>query len=216
MNWLYKLERRFGKFGIPNLMLYVVGGQLIAWILIMFINSGIYYMLPLVRSAIAQGQIWRLVTFLFMPPLEMNPLFVALELYLIYWIGSALERTWGCFQFTVYFLLGVVGAWLGCLLVGFGSATALYYSLFFAFAYLFPDVQLMLFFVLPVKVKWLGWIAAALYVLDILTAPWVQKAALILGLLGFLVFFGRDGIHRLKNKYDNYQRRKAWQNQWRQ
>ncbi len=216
MNWLYQLERRFGKWGIPNLMLYVVGGQLIAWIIIMFAYAPLYNLLTLSRSALLHGQIWRLVSFLFVPTLQMNPLFVALELYLFYWIGSALERTWGNFKFTVYFLLGVVGAWLGCFIAGGSDTTALYYSLFFAFAYLFPEVQLMLFFVIPVKVKWLGWIAGAFYLWNILWASWPGKLSLILGLLGFLVFFGKSGIQSLKNQYTNYQRRKAWQNQWRQ
>lgn len=216
MNWLYKLERRFGKLGIPNLMLYVVGGQLIAWVVIMFAYAPLYNLLTLSRNGIMHGQIWRLVSFLFVPTLQMNPIFVALELYLFYWIGSALERTWGNFKFTVYFLLGVVGAWLGCFITGHSDTTALYYSMFFAFAYLFPEVQLMLFFVIPVKVKWLGWIAGAFYVWNILWASWPNKLALILGLLGFLVFFGKSGTQSLKNQYTNYQRRKAWQNQWRQ
>lgn len=216
MNWLYKLERKFGKFRIPNLALYIVVGQLIAWIVIMFAYAPLYNMIDLNRAALFHGQVWRLITFLFVPTLQVNPIFVALELYLFYWIGSSLERAWGNFKFTVYFLLGVVGAWLSCLISGSGSTYGLFYSLFFAFAFLFPDVQLLLFFVIPVKVKWLGWIAGVLYLINILVAPWATKLGLIFGLLGFLVFFGKPGIKALKDKYTNYQRRKAWQNQWRQ
>ncbi len=216
MNWLYKLERKFGKFGIPNLMLYVVGGQLIAWIVMMLFYAPLPFKMILSRPMLLHGEIWRLLSFLFIPTTQMNPLFVMLELYLLYWIGSSLERAWGSFKFTVYFGLGVVGAWLACLVCGIGVANSLYYSLFFAFAMLFPNTELLLFFVLPVKVKWLGWIAGALYLFDVIRAPWVSKAALILGLLNFFVFFGKSGLRQIKDSYTNYQRRKAWQNQWRQ
>lgn len=216
MNWLYKLERRFGRFGIPNLMLYVAAGQAIVWLVIMFAYYPLYFLLSLNRNGLLAGQVWRLVSFVFLPPLTTNPIYVALEIYLLYWLGSALERTWGSFKFTVYFLLGIVGAWLGCLITSSAGNTALYYSLFFAFAYLYPETQLLLFFVLPVKVKWLGWISAALYLFQWVTAPLGQKLAMLAGLLGFWIFFGKGGIGRLRQKVTDYRRRKAWQNQWRQ
>ena len=110
----------------------------------------------------------------------------------------------------------MIGAWLGCLITGSAGNTALYYSLFFAFAYLYPETQLLLFFVLPVKVKWLGWISAVLYLFQWITAPLGQKLAMLAGLLGFWVFFGKGGIGRIRQKITDYRRRKAWQNQWRQ
>ena len=213
MNWLYKLERRFGRFGIPNLMLYVAAGQAIVWLVVMFAYYPLYFLLDLNRTGLFAGQVWRLVSFVFLPPLTTSPIYVVLEIYLLYWLGSALERTWGSFKFTVYFLLGMIGAWLGCLITGSAGNTALYYSLFFAFAYLYPETQLLLFFVLPVKVKWLGWISAALYLFQWITAPLGQKLAMLAGLLGFWVFFGKGGIGRIRQKITDYRRRKAWQNQ---
>lgn len=216
MNWLYKLERRFGRFGIPNLMLYVAAGQAIVWLVVMFAYYPLYFLLGLSRAGLFSGQVWRLITFVFLPPLTTNPIYVALEIYLLYWLGSALERTWGSFKFTVYFLLGVLGAWLGCLITGSAGNVSLYYSLFFAFAYLFPEVRLLFFFVLPVKVKWLGWISAALYLVQWIVAPLGQKLAMLAGLLGFWVFFGKGGIGKLRQTWTNYRRRRDWQNQWRQ
>lgn len=216
MNWLYKLERRFGRFGIPNLMLYVAAGQAIVWLVVMFAYYPLYFLLGLSRAGLFSGQVWRLITFVFLPPLTTNPIYVALEIYLLYWLGSALERTWGSFKFTVYFLLGVLGAWLGCLITGSAGNVSLYYSLFFAFAYLFPEVRLLFFFVLPVKVKWLGWVSAALYLVQWIVAPLDQKLAMLAGLLGFWVFFGKGGIGKLRQTWTNYRRRRDWQNQWRQ
>ena len=120
MNWISRLERRFPRFGIPNLMLYVVLGQLICWIGVMFVNANLYGLLTLSRARLLEGQIWRLVTFLLVPPLQYNPLFVALELYFLYWIGSALERVWRSFRFTLYVALGIVGA---CAVCATGKAT---------------------------------------------------------------------------------------------
>ena len=126
MNWLYKLERRFGRFGIPNLMLYVAAGQAIVWLVVMFAYYPLYFLLDLNRTGLFAGQVWRLVSFVFLPPLTTSPIYVVLEIYLLYWLGSALERTWGSFKFTVYFLLGMIGAWLGCLITGSAGNTALY------------------------------------------------------------------------------------------
>ena len=215
MNWLYKLERRFGRFGIPNLMLYVAAGQAIVWLVIMFAYYPLYFLLSLNRSGLFAGQVWRLVSFVFLPPLTTNPIYVALEIYLLYWLGSALERTWGSFKFTVYFLLGIVGAWLACLLTGWSDNLGIYYSLFFAFACLYPEQQLLLFFVIPIKVKWIGLFSGALYLLQILTMPGLlNKLSLVLALSGFLLFFGQDLWHDGINSYRNYKRRRDWQNQW--
>lgn len=219
MKWLAKLQYRYGRRAPKNLMLVVAGGQIVAWLAIMLFYGGLYEKLQLTRAGLAHLELWRLVTFVFSPSLTTNPLFFALEVYLIYMIGTSLERAWGAFTFDVYFLIGMAGAWVACLLTGWGSSEALFYSLFFAFAWLFPDMQLMLFFVLPVKVKWLGWIAGALYLVNLgfllLTFQLAQAAALVVGLAGFLLFFGPGAVGRLRSEAAARRRRREWQNQWR-
>ena len=99
---------------------------------------------------------------------------------------------------------------------GGASAMGLYYSLFFAFAYLFPDVQLLLFFIIPIKVKWLGVFAGALYALNVLfSGSLMASLALLVGIVNFLIFFGRDGIDRFRREMEQRKRRREWQNQWR-
>lgn len=221
MDWLSKLEYRWGRKAPRNLMLVIVGGQIAVWLVVMLAYQDLYYLVQLTRSGLVHGQLWRLVSFVFSPvSMTGNPLFFALALYLIYMIGTSLERAWGSFKFDVYLLLGVVGAWAACLLTGASSAMALYYSLFFAFAYLFPNVQLMLFFFIPVKVKWLGWIAAAMYLLNI-AAPlvygdWRTSLALVVGVANFLIFFGRGAVQAVRAEVKNRKRRREWQNQWRE
>lgn len=219
MKWLAKLQYRYGRRAPKNLMLVVAGGQIVAWLAITLFYGGLYEKLQLTRAGLAHLELWRLVTFVFSPSLTTNPLFFALEVYLIYMIGTSLERAWGAFTFDVYFLIGMAGAWVACLLTGYGSTSSLYYSLFFAFAWLYPDMQLLLFFVLPVKVKWLGWIAGALYLVNLgfllLTFQLAQAAALVVGLAGFLLFFGPGAVGRLRSEAAARRRRREWQNQWR-
>lgn len=215
-SWLQKLEYKYGRRGgIPNLMIVLIAGQLLLYVAA---NLGMYNllsMLTLTRSGLAHLQIWRLITFVFLPSSSSNPLFFLLYLYCEYWIGMALERAWGNFRFTVYVAACIVGAWLACLLTGSATNMGIYYSLFFGFACLYPDQQLLLFFVIPIKVKWIGLFSGALYLLQILAMPGLlNKLSLILALSGFLLFFGPDLWQDGFNRYRNYKRRRDWENQW--
>lgn len=214
MNTLDKLERRYGRYYIPNLMLIVVGGQLIVWLVMMLFDYRIYGLLSLTRAGLAHGQVWRLVSFIFLPPLSMSPLTVALNLYFDYLIGTSLERQWGSFRFNVFYLVGMLGSIAAALLMGGADNSALNLSLFFAFAMLYPDMQILLFFVLPIKVKWVGWLSAALYLWQLLTASLTGKVGLILGMAGFLLFFGRELWDTARGAVVNYRRRRQWKNQW--
>ena len=210
-NWLYKMERRFGRYGIPNLAKYLALGQLVVWVIVMFIYGDLLGLITLSRSGLMHGQIWRLVTFVFVPPLTFNPLYLVLDLYFLYFVGTSLENSWGSFRFTLYYLIGMVGAIVSCLLLGTYSSSTLLYSLFFAFACLYPDVEVLLFFILPIKVKWMGIAAAALYLWDFLWAGMWYKLGMVLGLVNFFLFFGPT----LWQNYQNRKRREAWKNQWR-
>lgn len=126
-------------------------------------------------------------------------------------MGTSLENSWGSFRFTLYYLIGMAGAIVSCLLLGTYSSSTLLYSLFFAFACLYPDVEVLLFFILPIKVKWMGIAAAALYLWDFLWAGMWYKLGMVLGLVNFFLFFGPT----LWQNYQNRKRREAWKNQWR-
>ncbi len=210
-NWLYKMERRFGRYGIPDLAKYLAIGQLVVWVIVMFFYGDLLNWISLSRSGLLHGQIWRIVTFVLVPPLTINPLYLLLELYFLYFVGSSLENSWGSFRFTLYYLIGMAGAVLSCLLLGTYASGALLYSLFFAFACLYPDVQVLLLFILPIKVKWLGVAALVLYLMDFLRAGLWYKGAMLLGLVNFFLFFGPT----LWQNYQNRKRREAWKNQWR-
>jgi len=191
MNWISRLERKYGRFCIPNLISIIVGGQILVYAIELFVNQFISVYLGLSRSLLLMGQVWRLITFVFIPFSGGGPLSVILGIYFTWFIGTALEKEWGDFRYTLYFLLGMVGTVLACLLTGVTASTyCLSLSLLLAFAMLYPEVQVLLFFVIPVRVKYFGFFAAALWVLSFLGAPLPQKLSLLLSMANVWLFFG--------------------------
>ena len=136
-NWLYKMERRFGRYGIPNLAKYLALGQLVVWVIVMFFYGDLLGLITLSRSGLMHGQIWRLVTFIFVPP-STSPVFILFSLYFYYVIGMSLENRWGKVKFNLYYLIGMLAAVIACLITGYAGNTFLNLSLFFAF--LHPDL----------------------------------------------------------------------------
>lgn len=202
--WINKLERKFGRYAIPNLMYYIIILYAFGFALDLFANGFYANCLSLNAYAILHGEVWRLITFLIQPP-STNLLFVVFTLYLYYMIGRELEYAWGSFRFNLYFFTGVlfhiVAVFLAyflfdvVLLVG---TTYLNLSLFFAYAALYPNQQFYVFGVLPIKVKYLAWIDAAYFVYAILQAflpayggagYQARALAAFVSLLNFLLFF---------------------------
>ena len=128
-----------------------------------------------------------------------GPLSVILGIYFTWFIGTALEKEWGDFRFNLYFLLGMIGTALGCLVTGIPADTyCLSLSLLLAFAMLYPEVQVLLFFVIPVRVKYFGLFAAAMWLFSFLTAGWLYKASYLLSMLGFVLFFGPQALRSVR------------------
>ena len=190
-NWLNKLERRYGRCGIPNLTNILVGGQILVLAIELFVDRTVTFWLGLSRPLLLQGQLWRALSFVFIPFSSGSILSVVLGIYFTWFIGTALEREWGDFRYTVYLLSGVLGTVLACLLTGVTASTyCLSLSLLLAFAMLYPEVQVLLFFVIPLRVKYLGIAAAVLWVLSFLGAPLGQKLSLLLSMANVWLFFG--------------------------
>ena len=214
MRWIDKLERRHGDLAIPNLINIVLIGQLVVWFVVMFISTFPLEFFPLIRSGLLHGQVWRAVTFIFVPTLTTSPLALLLELYFYWWIGNALTRAWGDFRFMVYWVTGMIGAVLSCLVTGAAGTAGLFYSLFFAYAWLWPEQRILLFFILPLKIKWVGWASAILWGLSFLTGSLSVKVSLLFGLAGFFLFFGRELYDWCRDTILGYKRRKEWENRW--
>lgn len=198
MNWIDTLEQKYRRYAIENLATYLVVGQIIATVLaIIYRPIAGYFFLE--GSNVYRGEIWRLVTFLFSPVLD-NLLFAVFAWYMLYLCGTMLERRWGSFRYTIYILLSWIGSIVTALIFPLQGISNgyIYASQFIAFAYLYPEVVFTLFFILPVKAKWLGilaWIGIAATVL-LGTAP--SKVLAILSIGNFFLFFGTDLIYYLR------------------
>lgn len=176
MNFFNKLERKYGRYAIKDLMKYIIILYIIGWGIALSNPEFYADFLSLDVSAILHGQVWRLVTFIIMPPGDDLSLFVVFALYLYYILGINLERVWGAFRFNVYFFMGVlfhiIAAFLIYFMFGISMPLSTYYlnmSLFFAFACVYPDMELLLFFILPIKIKWLAMLDGVYFGLTIIS-----------------------------------------------
>jgi hypothetical protein len=195
---LARLERRFGRYAIPNLVGFIVGGMAIVWVLSLA-KPEYQDRLTLDIHAVRHGEVWRLVTFLFIPP-PSSPLWILINLYFTWWVGSSLEQNWGPFKFNAYYLVGALGTVVAAVVAGPATNFWLDASLFLAFATVFPDVTILLFFVIPVRVKWLGIIAAVGIAYAAAMGTWGARGSIAASLANYLLFFGEHWYDAFKHR----------------
>lgn len=209
MTFLDKLERRFGFLGIPGLIRIVIGFTALVWAL-MWLNPGLRSALDLDPARIRHGEVWRLVTYIFVP--QTLSLWVILALWFLWFIGEGLERAWGPFRFTLYFVIGMIGTTVAAFFFGGNFSNGmLIASLFFAFARFYPDEVIYILFILPVKIKWLAWIFAAFLLFGFVLGPNSYRAALIAAFANYFIFFGPEIIHDARHRRDVSTRRKRFE-----
>jgi len=200
VTFLKNLRRRFERFcyqnrskGIPNLMLYVsLGCGLVYLITQITQNPILYNLLVFDRTAILQGQIWRLISY----PLTFyngNVLLMALMLYCYYSLGHAMETIWGTLRFNLFYLTGIVMMDVYCLLFG-GQADVTYLnlSLFLSYATMFPNAGFLLFFIIPVKAWIFALVDLALVVYGLIVYPFPYNLFSVISLANYFLFFGAD------------------------
>ena len=220
MKFIDKLERKFGRFGIPNLTIYMIVCYVIGYAL-MIVNPGILNWLSLEPAYILRGQVWRLVTWVLYPPSTSGVLWFAIAVLFFYYpIGTSLERTIGTFKYTLYILSGVIFTILGAFILYFllggnvlvGNVFSTYYislSTFLAYAMCYPDMQVLLMFIIPVKMKWMAIFYVVIVVYEmiqyIMAGAWYLVIPIVASLLNFIIFyfgtkdFSRDNpkeVHR--------------------
>lgn len=206
MDWLNKLERKIGKFAIPNLILWLLGAEAIGLVMNQ-IYPQLQVLLVLSPYDILHGQVWRLVTWIFIPD-DSNIIFFLIMALFYYQLGTTLERTWGVFRFNAYIIAGMLFTIIGAfayygiaLAIGgnglleipimgfFFTMRYIKLSIFLAFALLFPDMQVMFYFVIPIKMKWMAYIYLAFSVVEMIRVGWAGRVCFVMSLLNFLIFY---------------------------
>ncbi len=215
-------EKKFGKYAIPNISLILILCYVAGYI-IDLVNPSFMDFLTLDPYRILHGQVWRILTWIIQPPANLS-FFTVIMLLFYYNIGTSLERAWGTYRYNVYLLGGILLTVLAsflCLgafwiytggnaeqisvLFSFGARLySTYYinmSIFLAYAATFPEHQVLLMFVIPIKVKWLGIVYAVMLLLDmgqyyvyVGMAPylWFAIVAIASSLLNFGIFWLRS------------------------
>ena len=206
---------RHPNFGIRNLMLFIVIGNIIVFLFSMMDKSGYFLSYLLFNpQLILRGQVWRLLTFVFVPE-STSLIMLAITLYFYYFIGNTLERQWGTAKFTLYYICGIVctvvyGMIVGLLgNVGYFAMGSSYInlSMFFVFATFFPESRVLLFFFIPIKIKWLAYLNAAYFALGVISYLMVGNILLalvpIIAILNYFIFCGDmllDSISSLRRR----------------
>mgnify|MGYP002673047804 FL=1 len=212
MDFLTKLERKYGKYAIPNLTLILISGFILGYLIEIFMPEGLQ-LLAMNPEKILHGQIYRLVTWVVIPPSSASIL-VIITLFFYFSIGRTLENSWGDFRYTVYILSGIIftdigmmGTYLIMHLMGQSQLLDMYYqaglygastyylcmSMFLAYAFMFPDMQVLLYFIIPIKVKWLGYLDIAYLLVMILQYGYMHyytgMVTVIMSVLNFILFY---------------------------
>lgn len=224
MKLFNKLERKFGRFGIPHLTNYIIGCYILGYVIALMRSDFLSY-LTLEPAWILRGQIWRLITWVLIPP-ESLSVFTIIMLLFYYSLGTTLERTWGTFRYTLYIFSGLIFTILGAFFLyfimggnvtGIGNFFSTYYvsmSIFLAFAVSYPDMRVLLYFVIPIKMKWMAWVYGIIIVYNMVTyirhGVWVMAVPIVASFLNFILFFF-SGRHMQRFRPKEVKRRRDFQ-----
>ncbi|HTO05058.1 MAG TPA: hypothetical protein VL069_15210 [Opitutus sp.] len=201
---LDQLERRFGRYAPTHVTLFLIIGQVFVCLsyLLGLLDLRNFVLVP---ALVTHGEAWRLLTFLFYPPpVNFNSMFSLALLPFAWWIfylmGNALESYWGAFRYTLFLFVGVVVTIAAAFLTPDYAATNWYFygSVFLAFAWLNPDFELSLFFILPIKIKWLALFTLAGYVYQMVDGGPSTRWLITASLANILLFFGRDFVSAIR------------------
>ena len=204
LNWLDKLERKLGRFAIPNLTVYLLVGYVIGFGIVNLMRDMVGY-LTLEPALILRGQVWRLISWVLIPPTD-NLISLVFLVLLYYSLGTALERTWGSFRYNVYIFSGLLftvlavfglyafyyfryGVEVPLSAVGLIGTNYITMSIFLAFAVIYPDMEVMLYFILPIKMKWMALVYVVLAGYYFINGGIGIRGAIGASLLNFVIFF---------------------------
>lgn len=196
--WLKWLDRKIGWLEIPNLAIILVTLQAIGTLMVW--SDPVWTIrLALVPENVMAGEYFRLITFLALP-LSLSPIWVLFTLWFLYFIVDSIEREWGAFATTLYVLVSILTtiAMSFALDLPITQVSDFQSTLFLAAAALFPEMEIRLFMILPVKMKWLGWLALGFLGLRLFGANWTGRVYLLAIYANYLLFFGPAALESLR------------------
>jgi membrane associated rhomboid family serine protease len=189
--FLNRLEFKFGRFAIPHITGLLVLAHALTYIALSLARDPtLMNLLVLDGQKVLQGEVWRLVTYMFIPR-TLSPWWIIFSLYMLYLMGEGLEHEWGAFRLNLYYFIGMIASTVVAFFFSPGAVSNdfIYTSIFLAFATLFPDFEILIFFILPVKVKWLGWLTAVFLAGSFLIGSNATRCTVLISLANYFLFF---------------------------
>tara|TARA_R110002072_G_scaffold145460_1_gene291911 strand:- start:47308 stop:48102 length:795 start_codon:yes stop_codon:yes gene_type:complete len=200
MRLLDRLERKLRPYAVPNLTLVIIMGQVLAYIVNQS-NPQVLERMVLVPRLVMEGEVWRLGSFCFVPPMT-NLLFFFFAMMIFHMMGSALEQTWGTVRYNLFLISGYLATVGVAFVYPDQMATNMFIgtSVFLAFAWLYPDYVFYIMFVLPVKVRWLALLTWIGLIYALIVGNMQTRLFVLAGVANFLLFFGQEIIQRTHSK----------------
>jgi hypothetical protein len=200
MRLLDRLERKFRPYAVPNVTMIIIMGQVLAYILSQS-NPRILERMVLVPRLVMEGEIWRLGSFCFVPPIT-NLLFFFFAMMIFHMMGSALEQTWGNVRYNLFLISGYLTTVGVAFVYPDLTATNMFIgtSVFLAFAWLYPNYVFYIMFILPVKVRWLAVLTWIGLTYGLITGDMPTRLFILAGIANFLLFFGPEILLRTRSK----------------
>lgn len=215
MRIIDKIERKFGKYYIKNLMMIIISGMVLVYGLTMISGDNVLINnLILDKDKVLNGEIWRLITFIFVPD-SLSIISFLFTIYFYYISGVGLESEWGEFKFNLYYFIGIITTIIFSMLTGArATGTFINLSMFLAFAKIYPNHQVLLFYILPIKIKYLAILDWILITINIILANSLGDMLITLvPILNFFIFFGKDIITGTKSNAVNFNRQQKFKSQ---
>lgn len=217
---LDRLEARVGRHkGIRNLMSIVVFGTALVYLADLLLPNltgrTLSSYLRFSKDAIMHGEIWRLITFVFVPLESSHLLLMAISLYFYWTMGEYLQNHWGTLRFTLFYTVGMLGAVISGCISGYATSYYLNMSLMLAMAIIQPNMQMRLYGILELRLKWFALISVVMMVLPLINyGSWEDALALAFALLNVLLFFMDRLVQQGKDAYRRYTWKKNWRSGW--
>lgn len=213
---LDRLERSLGRMGgINNLMTWIVllmGGVYVCdLVLAPSLNIYLSDYLVFSREKILHGEIWRLLTFVVVPP-DSSIVFIILQLLFYNSLGNMLQSHWGRLRFNAFYFTGVLCNIIAGFISGYATSYYLNMSLFLAVAIFNPEMQINIYGILPIRMKWLALVDVALLLPGLITGTWGTRLAIVLSLANVVLFFYDRFIGGMKDAKRRYEWKKTWRN----
>ena len=211
---LDRIELRVGRYrGVRNLISIIVAAMAAVYVADLFAPTLGYYLsnyLAFDRAAILRGQVWRIVTFAITPP-SASILFIVMQLLFIHFTGQMLQNHWGTLRFNLFYFCGLIGSVIAGMITGYATSYYINLSMFLAVAILYPMMQINLYGILPIRLKWLALIDLLLLLPGLISGTWGERIAIVVSLLNVALFF----YDRMIRSVQQAKRRYEWKKNWR-